>query len=163
MILGSFASEEALMGAVDALRSEGIGPVETHTPSPPEEKRTWLRLVMLIAGLLGAAWGFGLQAYTTGFAYRIDIGGRPDIFWPSYMFFTLETGLLSAMVAGFIGFLIANRMPVLYKPIDRSEAFRHASCDAWFLAIRTDNPDHARRAMEMLRRRAPLHVEELAS
>lgn len=163
MILGAFASEEALMHAVGVLHNDGFGTVETHTPSPPEARHSVLKLVMLIAGLLGAAGGFGLQAYATGLAYPIDIGGRPDVFWPSYIPFTLETGLMAAMVAGFLGFLIVNRMPTLYDPIDESNDFRHASLDAWFLAIRTDDPSRAQRAMELLRPLDPLRVEELPS
>ena len=54
MILGSFASEKDLKRAVDALRNEGLGPVETHTPAPPEEQRSGLKLVMLIAGFFFA-------------------------------------------------------------------------------------------------------------
>src|SRR5690349_5902694 len=135
MILGSFASEKELMRAVDALHGEGLGPVETHTPAPLEEEHSGLKLVMLIAGLLGAAGGFGIQAYATGLAYRVDIGGRPDVFWPAYIPFTLECGLLAAMVAGFLGFLIVNRMPTLYEPIDESDEFRRASLDTWILAL----------------------------
>jgi Protein of unknown function (DUF3341) len=163
MILGSFASEKDLMRAVAALHGEGLGPVETHTPAPPEEERSGLKLVMLIAGLLGAAGGFGIQAYTTGLAYPIDIGGRPDVFWPAYIPFTLECGLLAAMLAGFFGFLIVNRMPALYEPIDESDDFRRASLDTWFLALRTEDPDRVRRAMDVLRRLEPMRLEELAS
>jgi ActD protein len=163
MILGSFASEKNLMRAVDALRNEGLGPVETHTPAPPENQRSGLKLVMLIAGLLGAAGGFGIQAWATGLAYPVDIGGRPNVFWPAYIPFALECGLLAAMLAGFFGFLIVNRMPTLYEPIDESDDFRRASLDTWFLALRTDDPDRAHRAMEILRRLEPVRIEELAS
>jgi len=118
---------------------------------------------MLIAGLLAALGGFGIQAYATGIAYPIDIGGRPNVFWPSYIPFTLECGLLGAMLAGFFGFLIANRMPTLYEPIDESDEFRRASLDTWFLALRTSDPDRTDRAMEILRRLEPVRVEELAA
>jgi len=151
------------MRAVGALRGEGLGPVETYTPAPPEKEHSRLKLVMLIAGLLGAAGGFGIQAYATGIAYPIDIGGRPNVFWPSYVPFTLECGLLAAMLAGFFGFLSANRMPTLYEPIDESDEFRRASLDTWFLALRTDHPDHTRRAMDILRRLDPVRLEELTS
>jgi hypothetical protein len=163
MILGSFPSEKELMRAVDALRSEELGPVETYTPSPPEGEHAILKLVMLIAGLLGAAAGFGMQAYATGISYPVDIGGRPNVFWPAYIPFAVETGFLAAMLAGFIGFLIVNRLPTLYDPIDESDSFRRASLDAWLLAVRTDDPDCSQRIMDILRRLEPVRLEELAS
>lgn len=161
IILGSFPDEEALNRAVDALRDKGLEPVETYTPNPPEAKTTILRPIMLAAGILGAIGGFALQAITTGVFYPIDIGGRPNVFWPSYMFFTLETGLLCAMTAGFLGFLIINRLPRLYDPVDESDHFRHAMQDGWFLALRTDDAHHINRAKDVLSRLRPIRLEEL--
>lgn len=161
IILGAFPDEDALMRAVRALDSQGLGPVETHTPAPPEEKHSALKFIMFLAGMLGAAGGFALQAIATGWAYPIDIGGRPDVFWPSYIPFALETGLLAAMVAGFFGFLIVNRLPTLYDPIDESNYFRHASQDAWFLALRSNDAHVQDRAKAVLAKLHPMRLEEV--
>lgn len=155
MILAGFTDKRQLDDAVQRLAAEGVAGVETLTPAPPDETTyQLLPLVMLVAGVLGAIGGFALQSYATVISFPEDIGGRPLLFWPAYIPFAFETGALAAVVAGFLGYLVVNRLPRLYDPIDEADITRQASRDTWFVAIRSDDPrmlDRARRVLGGLR------------
>jgi Protein of unknown function (DUF3341) len=156
-IVASFASEAGLVDALPRLRALGV--VETYTPKALEDDRpSILPLVVLVAGLFGAAAGFGMQAYATMIGYPVDIGGRPEFSWPAFVPIAFEIGVLSAVLAGFIAFLIVNRLPRLYDLVDEASLMRGATRDRWCVAIRTELPD---RAHALLRDLSPDAVEEL--
>jgi hypothetical protein len=156
-LVASFASEAGLVDALPRLRALGV--VETYTPQALEDDQpSILPLVVLVAGLVGAAGGFGMQVYASMIGYPIDIGGRPAFSWPAFVPIAFEIGVLSAVLAGFIGFLVANRLPRLYDPVDEANLMRGAMRDRWCVAIRTDSPD---RANALLHDLAADAVEEL--
>lgn len=163
MIIGSFRNEAARDEAVARLRSAGFGAVTRYGPMPPEDERSPLPLVMLAAGVLGAAGAFGLQAYATGIAYPMNIGGRPNVFWPSYIPFTFEVGALCAMAAGFLAYVIVNRMPHLYDPVDESQAFRRASIDRWFVVLPDPDAPDRERLTQLLRAAGVAELDEAPS
>jgi hypothetical protein len=156
-VVASFASEAGLVDALPRLRA--LGAVETYTPTALEDDQpSILPLVVLVAGLVGAAGGFGMEVYANVIAYPVDIGGRPGFSWPAFVPIAFEIGVLSAVLAGFIGFLVANGLPLLYDPVDEASLMRGATRDRWCVAIRTEAPD---RAHALLRDLAADAVEEL--
>jgi hypothetical protein len=162
MILATFPDQAGLARAVQVLRAEGVRAIETHTPAPPETAgtRSVIPAVMLIAGILGTIAGFALQAYGQAISYRIDIGGRPDFFWPAYVPFAFETGAGTAVVAGFFAYLIVCRLPLLYDPIDEADSMRDATRDTWLIAVRSADATELARARACLADLAPLLTEE---
>jgi hypothetical protein len=156
-LVASFASEAGLVDALPRLRT--LGSVETFTPNALEDDQpSILPLVVLVAGLVGAACGFGMQVYATMIGYPVDIGGRPEFSWPAFVPIAFEIGVLSAVLAGFVAFLIVNRLPRLYDPVDEAGLMRGAMRDRWCVAIRTESPD---RAHALLRELSADAVEEL--
>jgi hypothetical protein len=156
-LVASFATQTHLRDALPRVRA--LGAVETYTPQALEDDEpSILPLVVLIAGLAGAAAGFFMQVYANVVAYPIDIGGRPRFSWPAFIPIAFEIGVLSAVVAGFIAFLVVNRLPRLYDPVDEAMLIRGATRDRWCLAVRTESPD---RAHALLRDLAAEKVEEL--
>lgn len=156
-LVASFVTQTQLRDALPRVR--GLGVVETYTPQALEEGQpSILPLIVLMAGLAGAAAGFFMQVYANVIAYPVDIGGRPKFSWPAFVPIAFEIGILSAVVAGFIAFLVVNRLPRLYDPIDEAILMRGATRDRWCLAIRTDAPD---RAHALLHELAADKVEEL--
>jgi hypothetical protein len=177
IVLGVFESEEAMERAVVQLRADGVHGIETYSPASPSEAPNHapsrLPLVMLVAGLVGAAAGMLLQIYAVtgtftnslwgqlGGGFPVDIGGRPNVFWVAFIPFGFETGLLFAMVTGFFGFILINRLPRLYDQIDESDAFRDSTRSGWFIAVRTAAKPNRDRALAALRACGAPRIEEI--
>ena len=163
MIVAMFNDEPNLARALQRLRGERVGPLETLTPAPlqGESEGSPIPVIILLAGLLGAAASFGLQTWSAVVAYPFRSGGHPDFAWASFIPTTFENAVLVAIVTGFAAFMIINRLPRLYDPIDELPAIREASRDGWFLAVRTEDAatlDHAR---ALLRDLHPARLDEL--
>lgn len=156
-LVASFVSQAALVDALPRLRTLGV--VETYTPQALEDDNpSILPLVVLVAGLLGAGGGFGMQVYANVIGYPVDIGGRAGFSWPAFVPIAFEIGVLSAVLAGFIGFLVVSRLPQLYDPVDEASLLRGAMRDRWCVSIRTASLDHVH---AMLRDLPADTVEEL--
>jgi hypothetical protein len=161
-LLAEFADAEALRRAAERLGDERLGRLETHTALPPEhDSGSVLPLVILMAGVGGFAAAFALQWYATTQAYPVNIGGRSYFSWPAFVPLAYEFGVLSAVAAGFVGFLIACRLPALYDPIDEIDGFRRASRDGFFLALRTSDGAALGRARAVLQDLAPTLLVDL--
>jgi hypothetical protein len=146
IIVGSFETEQKLVEALPRLRDAGLGYLETYTPGFVQNahaKPSALPLVVLIAGVLGMIGSFLLQSYATMVSYPVNIGGRPAFSWPAFVPVAFENGILAAVLAGFVGFLVVNRLPSLYRPEDEAMLLRHASRNRWCVAIRTEMPERA--------------------
>lgn len=161
-LLAEFVDAGALKHAAERLGREQIGQVETYTPLPPEQEGgSLLPLVILAGGLGGFAAAFALQWYANAVSYPVNIGGRPLFSWPAYMPLAFEFGVLSAVATGVIGFLVANRLPALYDPIDEIPGFRRASRDGFFLSLRASDGAAIGRARAVLQDLAPLTLEDI--
>jgi hypothetical protein len=106
---------------------------------------------------------FLLMTYADVGAYPLNIGGRPNFAWPTFIPIAFELGVLCAMLSGFLGFFILCRLPRLHDPIDECASLKGASRDGWFLAIRVDAPHRLEEARRLLAALRPLSLEEFAA
>lgn len=158
-VLAEFPVEAALLEAARTLRKGGHEGLDIHSPYPlhgADEAlglpRSKVPLVALTGGLVGAISGYLLQWYTVGFAWPLNVGGRPPHSAPAFIPVTFELGVLFAAGAIFFGLLFGFfAFPRTHHPVFEVEAFRSASIDALWLSAEVDGGEADRVAGELRR------------
>jgi hypothetical protein len=140
-VVAEFSAEAPLLDAARALRAEGQGDLDLHSPVPlhgADEalglKRSVVPRIALVAGLIGATTGYLMQWYLVGVDFPINVGGRPPHSPPAFIPVTFELGVLFAALSIFIGLFVLWGMPRLHHPVFEVEAFRSASVDGLWLS-----------------------------
>ena len=130
-VLAEFDSPDALARAHDRLRARGYERLRSWTPYPvrsivrqtPESPVPWL---MLVAGLLGAGFGYAVQWWCNANDYPLNVGGRPLNSAPAFIPITFESGVLAASVTGFFAMLVVCGLPRLVHPVFTVDGFERA-------------------------------------
>ena len=147
-MIAMFATPDAAKNAAAHLRQAGFRAFEAYTPYPVAGlgeiihpgRKLFLPLLMFVAAILGAAWGYWIQYWDEALNYPLNVGGRPYNSWPAFIVGTFEFMLLVAVAAGFFGLLAASRLPKLYHPIFEAEVFERASRDRFLLCVEASDP-----------------------
>ena len=146
-LMAEFETPEELVEASRKARLLGYKKVEAYAPFPVEGlsealgmRHTWLSLIVLAGGVLGAIVGYGMQVYASVFAYPLNAGGKPHYSWPAFIPITFETTILFAAIFAVLGMFALNGLPQPYHPVFNVESFTQASQDRFFLTIETVDP-----------------------
>ena len=146
-LLAEFRDPTALVHGIRAARGEGYRKLDAFTPFPVEavnealelhERR--LPLLVLVGGVLGGLFGYGLAYWTSAIDYPLNVGGRPLHSWPAFIPIAFETTVLGASLAAVLGMLVLNGLPRPYHPVFNVPRFERASQDAFFLVIEASDP-----------------------
>ena len=169
-LMAEFETPTALVRAAEQARLAGSRAMDAYSPIPIEElnealglRRTRLPKLVFLGGLFGGLAGYGLQYWSQGIAYPLNIGGRPYHSWPHFIPVTFETTVLGAALTCFVGMWALNRLPQPYHPVFNVPEFARASLDRFFLCIESTDPKFDRE--ETARFLASLHpvgVSEVA-
>ena len=146
-LMAEFDDPTALVSATEQAYAAGYRRIDTFSPYPIEE--AWeamghhdrrMSLIVLIGGLAGLATGVGLQEWVQGIAYPINVAGKPLNSWPQFVPVTFELTILFAALAGVIGMIVLNGLPMPYHPVFNVDRFEHASRDKFFLLVEAADP-----------------------
>lgn len=169
-LMAEFDTPEDVLAAAKHAQAQGYRRMDAYTPFPVEGlseaigfHHTWLPLLVLIAGIIGAVVGFASQYYATVIDYPINVGGRPLNSWPSYIPITFEVTILFAALTAVVGMIALNGLPMPYHPVFNVPQFALASRDRFFLCIEATDPLFDREATrQFLEGLKPREVSEVA-
>jgi Alternative complex III, ActD subunit len=146
-LMAQFDEPEKLVAAARRTREAGYRKIDAYTPFPVEGlgealqfRRTYISLVVLIGGILGAIIGYALPYYVSVIAYPLNVGGRPYNSWPMFIPIVFEMTILSAGLFAFFGMLALNGLPMPYHPVFNVADFARATQDRFFLVIDASDP-----------------------
>ena len=159
-VLAEFATPDAALHALTAVKSLGYRDVETHAPFPltteeAQAPRGSLPLALLAGGggLTGVAAGYVVQWWANVASYPLNIGGRPVHAAAAFVPATFETICLLATAGVFLGFLLFERLPRLWQPEFEIEGFERSSVDRFWLVLDAKSAS----SDEVTRDLVPLH------
>ena len=176
--MAEFHDPAALMAAADKVRLAGFRWWDCHTPFPVhgldgamDIKRTILPVCVFCAGATGTIAAFCLQAFTNSVGWTIWAGvwltgypflisGKPAMSLPAFIPVIFElTILFSALSCVGLMFLF-NGLPSLHHPLFKSNRFRRASNDRFFIVIEARDPKFLpKKTEEFLKTLDPTAIE----
>jgi hypothetical protein len=140
MLVGEFESAEGCAAAIRGLKRSGSIRVDAVMPYPSKAVEEALALprsplprYVLVFGLLGAAFAYGILWWTQNVDYPLNVGSHPTHAVPAYIPITFETTVLFASVAAFVGMLRLARLPRPWHPLFEIAGFERASVDRFFV------------------------------
>jgi hypothetical protein len=146
-VLAEFGSPAEVYHAAEKVRDAGYKRWDVYSPFPihgiesamgiGDSKLGWIAFFGAVTGAFG---GFGLQFWIHKFAYPLLIAGKPMIAYPAYIPVTFEPGILFTGLSTLIGMLVLNGLPRLYHALFKSENFKKATDDGFFIAIEAKDP-----------------------
>jgi mono/diheme cytochrome c family protein len=141
-VLAQFDGPEALKKAAAAIRDAGFRRWDVHSPFPVHGieramgmRSTPLPWLVLLAGVGGAVAALLMQWWTNAFDYPIATSGKPYFSLPANIPITFELIVLFCGLVAFGGTLVLNLLPQFNHPVFRSERFRRATTDGFFISI----------------------------
>jgi hypothetical protein len=168
-LMAGFSDPKQFMAAVEKTRDAGYQKWDCHTPFPMHGLSNamglkWSRLPWVVMGFGAAGTGTALlmQWWMNAVDYQLIVSGKPFFSVPANIPVTFELTVLFAAISTFIGMLVANGLPALYHPTLKSDSFRAATSDRFFIVIEAADPRFdAVKTREFLAAHPGAVVEEL--
>lgn len=142
LVLAEFETAEGLMDAAERVRDAGFVHWDCYTPYPVHGldpkmgiKATGLPWIVLAGGLTGCMTGILMQWWMNAIDYPFLISGKPLWSLPANVPIIFELTILFSAFGSFFGMLVMNGLPRFYRPHFRSERFRRATDDRFFIGI----------------------------
>jgi hypothetical protein len=166
-LVAEFDDVDAVVAAAGAAREAGYQRFDVHSPFPIHgidkvvgNRPTILPWLVLGGGLTGLLSGLGLTIGTMAYHYPFMISGKPFNSLPAFIPIVFELTILLGGITAAVFMLLLNKLPMLYNPLLKSERFRRASNDRFFLVIEArDRRFDREQTRQFLQQQSPLAVE----
>ncbi len=170
-LLAEFPTQADLVAAAAEMRQRGYRQLDAFSPFPIHGidhalgvRPSRLGWIVLLAGIAGGVSALAFQWWTNAVDYPFLISGKPRFSLPANIPVTFEVVILAAALAAFFGMLAFNGLPKLANPLFRSERFRKATNDGFFLFVDATDTLFERGAVkDLLQCAQAKHVEFLAA
>lgn len=169
VVLAEYDDAGALIKAAEGVRAAGYRRWDCHSPFPVHGidpamgiRPTILPWLVLGGGLSGAAGALLLQWWTNAVDYPFLISGKPYFSLPANIPITFEAIVLLSALAAFGGAIVLSLLPEYSHPVLRSDRFRRATTDGFFVSVEARDPNFDPRATrELLESLGATHVETI--
>ena len=148
-LLASFDYVDSAVNAIGELRAAGIKKITAYMPYPEAQieealgyDQSPVRVWTLAGGLLGAAGGFALAAFTS-MDWPLVTGGKPILSMPAYVIISFEMMVLFGVLATVIGFFVNSRLPYM-KPMVVYDPEFSAGKFGVYVTVAADHLEQAR-------------------
>lgn len=167
--IAEFDDASAITEATRALHAHGYRELDAFVPRPVEAleelivpTRSSLPRTVLIASVIGAITGLGVQWFCNAWDYPLNVGGRPAFSLPAFIPITFESTVLFGAVTAFFAVLKRMGLPRLYHPLFEVPGFERASIDRFWLLVAEQDPQFEPVALEStLREHGALEVRRI--
>ena len=168
-LLAEFETPDKLLHAAAVCRDQGWRDWDTHTPFPLHGlseamglRRSTLPYVVLAAGLIGCTVGLLLQWVTNTVWYPYLISGKPYFSIPANIPVTFEVTILFSGITTVVSLLLYCGLPLPYHPVFKSNRFRRASDDRFFISVLASDPSfHEEHMLALFHESGAVKVERL--
>jgi hypothetical protein len=145
VVVGTFATEEDILGATRAAREHGFGIADAYTPYAVHglDRAMGLRpsrlpWVCFLCALSGAAFKLWFQFWAMAVSWPMNVGGKPWNSLPAYVPVTFEVMVLLAGLGMVFAMLLRCR---LFPGKQAAPLFRGATDDGFVLVLeRPEDP-----------------------
>ena len=142
VLIAEFETADQLMSTAEKVRDEGFKRWDCHTPYPIHGldgamgiRPTILPWIVLGGGFTGFCGGLLMQGWMNGISYPFLISGKPFFSIPASIPVAFELTILLSAFGAFGGMLALNGLPRMFNPLFRSDRFRRATADRFFISI----------------------------
>jgi hypothetical protein len=146
-LLAEFETPGDLVRAARAVREKGYKKWDCYSPFPVHGldsamglRDTRLPWVVLMGGLTGCGLAVLMQWWMNAVDYPIVISGKPLFSLPANVPIMFEVTVLLSAITAFVSMFLFNGLPQFYHPVFRSERFRQATNDKFFITIESADP-----------------------
>jgi hypothetical protein len=168
-LLAEYETAADIMDAAIRCRDAGFTKWDVYTPFPIHGmddamgvKKSQVGWFTFVGGCTGFTTGMSMIWAMNKWDYPLVVGGKP-LFTPLFAFpVSYELTILLGAFGTLFGMFFLNRLPKLYNPLFKSERFKRASDDRFFVCIEAADPRfaHAREVLEKTHPRAIESVED---
>ncbi len=141
-VLGNFKDPNAIMNAATKTNQAGFRDFDCFTPYPLHGldramgiKRTILPYISFTGGIAGLATAIGLQSWTGGVDYKLNIGGKQLFAFQFSVPIDFELTVLLCAISTVVGLFALCRIPTWWHAFQHDAGFRKATDDEFVLGI----------------------------